>query len=412
MLLSRLSSYLGGYVSIFISGEAPEKFVNMAASRGIYLWDITAEGGNLWAKTRLSCVRPLRHIARRSRCRFKIVERAGLPFYFRRLYRRKVLVLGAVFFIAALYFLTSFIWFIEVRGNDQLSEGDILAAARAAGLKQGAPKWKLDPAAVEARLKEELPLLGWSGVYIKGSRAVIEVSERVLPEADDIRPAHVVAAKDGLVKEILVLRGHAAVKEGETVSAGQVLISGIIPPPEEEGPKANGEKEDSKKTVRPPRYVSARGIVRARVWYENYAEVPLVESGIRPTGRVFVSRRINIAGKEIILHNGKNIPFAHCQCETYVKRLPAWRNITVPVELVTLKFDEIEEYTRCRERGEALEEARAKALEGALKSINPDAVVVGQWTKEMGPRQENTVRVKAVVEAVENIGRVEPFEVH
>ncbi|MGB9825829.1 MAG: sporulation protein YqfD, partial [Desulfofundulus sp.] len=103
MFLFRLMNFIIGYLSITVRGEAPEKFINMAVARGIFLWDITRLGEHtVRAKVRLSAVRPLRHIARRTRCRFHITRRAGLPFLWMRLARRKALVLGAVLFILGL----------------------------------------------------------------------------------------------------------------------------------------------------------------------------------------------------------------------------------------------------------------------------------------------------------------------
>ncbi len=80
MFLFQLISFLAGYVVILVTGEAPEKFVNMAASRGIQLWEITrVREGAILLKVRLNAVRALRHIARRTRCRFRIRRRVGLP---------------------------------------------------------------------------------------------------------------------------------------------------------------------------------------------------------------------------------------------------------------------------------------------------------------------------------------------
>jgi similar to stage IV sporulation protein len=86
MFLFKLMSFLLGYVTILVTGDAPEKFINMAASRGISLWDVARSGeGGIRLKVRLSAVKPLRHMARRTRCRFRICRREGLPFYFARL---------------------------------------------------------------------------------------------------------------------------------------------------------------------------------------------------------------------------------------------------------------------------------------------------------------------------------------
>lgn len=44
MFLFKLMSFLLGYVTILVTGDAPEKFINMAASRGISLWDVARSG--------------------------------------------------------------------------------------------------------------------------------------------------------------------------------------------------------------------------------------------------------------------------------------------------------------------------------------------------------------------------------
>ncbi|KUK84102.1 MAG: putative membrane protein, partial [Pelotomaculum thermopropionicum] len=288
MFIFKLVSYLLGYVVILVTGEAPEKFVNMAAGRGIFLWDVFRKSDRaIMMKVRLNAVRPLRHIARRTRCRFRIYRRRGVPFHAAWLRRRKALALGAVLFLAALYLLSSFVWFIEVRGNEQLSAVEVLEAAEEAGLCRGVPKWNIEAGRVEAKIQEALPLVSWTGVYIKGTRVIIEVAERTVPGEEDRRPAHIVATKEGLVKEVLVLDGYPVVKEGDTVEQGQVLISGEIPPPAEETTPSGGEKPpgDVSEAERQPRYVHAKGIVRARVWYEGYGEAGTVETGRRPTGR-------------------------------------------------------------------------------------------------------------------------------
>jgi similar to stage IV sporulation protein len=162
---------------------------------------------------------------------------------------------------------------------------------------------------------------------------------------------------------VLVLNGHPAVKEGDTVSPGQVLISGEIPPLEEPPKPGEGQKQgEEAKLKKPSRFVHARGIVRARVWYDGYGEAKFVETGIRRTGRSQTRVSIKFNGKEIILSGNQNIPYELYDTETFVKTIPQWRNLEVPVELVTLKYFETAQYRE--ERGS--EGARRLAGERAL----------------------------------------------
>lgn len=407
MYLFKLAAYLSGYVVLLVTGEAPEKFVNMAASRGIYLWEVTRIGeGAILMKVRVSSVKPLRHIARRTGCRFKIRARRGVPFMVTSLRRRKSMALGLALFLTGLYLLSSMVWFIDIKGNQRLAEAEILGAAAEAGLKKGVMKWQVNTAAVEARIEEKLPLVSWTGVYIKGTRVTIEVAERIVPAEEDRRPAHIVAGKAGLIKEVLILTGHPAVKEGDTVVPGQVLISGAIPPPEE--PNKPGEEkkpEKGPKIIKPLRYVQARGIVRARVWYEGYGEAEITETGRRLTGRSETRLSMKFSGKEIILAGSQKIPYKLYESETFVKRAPQWRNINIPVELVTVKYLEMQEYREDRGRGGARRAAEEKALEAINRQLPKDARIQERRLEEVVTGQpENLVRVKAVVETIEDIG--------
>jgi len=109
MFILRILNFLIGHVVLLVTGQAVEKFINMAASRGIFLWDIKMlEENKIILKVRLSAVKPLRHIARKTGCRFRIEKRSGLPFFLVRLSRRKALVAGCFLCMAIIYVLSSY----------------------------------------------------------------------------------------------------------------------------------------------------------------------------------------------------------------------------------------------------------------------------------------------------------------
>lgn len=414
MFLFRLISFLFGYVNILVKGDNLEKFLNMAASRGIYLWDIKRVGENeIFVKTRLSAVRPLRHIGRKTKSRFNFRSREGLPFMISRIRKRKSLIIGVVFFLLGLYVLSSFVWFIDVKGNRQLPADMVLKTAAEAGLKVGSIKFRVDQEQVESLIRERIPEISYVGVSISGTRATIEIAEKIIIQKQQLQPAHIVARKAGLVKEVLVLVGNPAVKEGDTVVPGQVLISGVILPPEEQNPGQAGNTAGGQvKPVPsgPPTYVHARGLVRARVWYEGYGEAPLLEEGTRPTGNSVSRVCIKIGGKEIILSGTQNIPYSLFKVEREVKKPPGWRNISIPVELISEKYLEMENYREKRSRAEAVGLARRKALESARSGISDEVMIVKEQTREVTLKNpENLVRYTASIEVLEDIGIEKPL---
>lgn len=409
MFLFKLISFLVGNVTLIVQGEAPEKFINMAAARGIFLWDIGRTGDRVvLVRVRLDSVRPLRHIARLTGCRFRIRDRRGLPFLWARLYRRRAFLAGAVLFVLGLYLLSSFVWFIDVTGNRRLGTAEILKAAASAGLHRGMPVWRLDTAGVERAIQEQLPGVSWTGVTVRGTRVSIQVVEAVLPRENKAGPAHIVAKKAGLIKEVLVLSGQAEVKEGDTVVPGQVLISGIVRPPQEPAP-APSDTAVPRPPVE-PKLVHASGIVRARVWYESYGEAPLVETVRRFTGRTAFNLSIKIGSKEIILIGSPKIPFALYKTETFVKRLPEWRNLQLPVEVITRKYRELEDYREVRDRDAARRLAGERAMRAVEKEIPAGAEILRRRVTELKVKHpENLVRVELVLESLEDIGKEKPF---
>ncbi|MBO8128555.1 MAG: sporulation protein YqfD [Peptococcaceae bacterium] len=408
MFVLRILAYLFGCVSLIVSGRTLERFINMANSRGIHLWDIKRLGPDrILIKTRLSGVKPLRHIARRTGSRFSVQERMGFPFLISRLRRRRMLVLGAVMFLAALYTLSSFVWFIEVTGNTKLSDHKIIEAVREAGLYPGVPKWRFEVARIEDEVLKKLPSLSWVGIQIRGTKAYIEVAEKKLPDVtEEKRPTHIVAAKAGLIEEILVLSGQAVVKEGDTVLPGQVLISGEIWPPD-------ALQEGDEATVLPegPRYVQAKGIVRARVWYEEYGEMPLVEEGCRFTGTEVQRICLKVAGHRIKIRGPREAPFKDYESETKVWQAPQWRSLPLPVEIISTTFREIRPYRVEHSRERALALAREEA-EKRIRKVIPDGskILNRKINVIYTGKKEPLVRVKLEVETMEDIGRLKPFK--
>lgn len=414
MTLFRIISFLTGYVTVVIRGAAPERLINMASSRGIWLWNIKwISQDRIMASIRLSGLRPLRHIARETGCRFSIGGRHGFPFFISRIRRRKTMAVGAVLFLALLYMLSSFIWFVEVTGNTTVTDADVLKVARQAGLFPGVLKWNLDTFKVEKAIQDRLPKVFWAGVHIKGTRAVVEIAEKTLPpEGEDDNPTHIVAVKAGLIKEILVLKGHPVVEEGQTVKKGQILISGEIPPPEvnEETGKQEGTGKERPRDEH-PRYVHARGIVHARVWYEGYGEVELVETGVRRTGNEISRVCMKIGDREIILAGPKKIPFNKFDKDVVTKRLPAWRNINLPVEINTERYFELESFKEKRSYNEARKKAVEMAIFEAKSKLPGNAKIIGRKVEEIKVgHRENMVRMKVLIETLEEIGVEEPFK--
>jgi similar to stage IV sporulation protein len=399
MLTLRFANYLYGTVRIKISGAVPERFINLCLARGIFLWGIAKQDDAVFASLRLPDFFRIRPLARRSRSRVEVAGHAGFPFAVKRVTRRKMLVAGAALFFVLLQLLTARIWFVDVSGHKEVPGERITQMAADYGLRPGVAKEGLDIKAVERKMLLALPELSWVGVNITGTRALIEVVEKTLPRAGDKSPAHVVAAKDGVITEVIAIAGQAAVKKGDTVKRGDLLIKGFA---DEPAPAADGQTPII--TV-PAKFIRAVGIVKARVWYEGYGEAGLTQEVYRRTGRKAVTVAFRAGGRELALKKAADQPFACYEVEVVHKKLSGGRNSNFAVESIIDIFHELvaERYDISAEQARDL--ARGKALAAVQDRIPEGAQILAREVVTLNTAEPRFVRVKVTVETVEDIGQ-------
>ena len=144
MLMKGLLNYFLGYVVIRVDGPGVEKLLNLAASRGILFWDIHYLDDKAVFKTYPDNFPLLRPLSRKAGCSLKIEKKAGFPFLFYRFKKRRGLVLGLLIFLVFIYVVSNFIWFIEVKGIENIEEETILKTAEKLGITTGTLKRSLD----------------------------------------------------------------------------------------------------------------------------------------------------------------------------------------------------------------------------------------------------------------------------
>ena len=406
-MIPNIANYVSGTVSIRIKGDMPEKFINLCLIQNIFLWNIAKIGNDFYACMRLPdffCIRP---IARKSHTKVQVISHRGLPFVIKKIKHRKMLVIGALLCLLALNIASSYIWFVDVTGLKNVPTERIKQIAWQNGLKPGIIKDSVNAKTVENEILLSIPEIAWVGISFTGTRAVIEVVEKTMPKQEDKSPAHIIAAKDGIITEFITLNGQPVVKKGDTVKKGDMLIKGIITEP-----------LPANETVQPPsagnllpqqRTVKAKGIIKARVWYESYGEAELSKLAYNRTGRKEVGVTVRIGSNEITLKEAQHIPFDQYETEVIDKKLPFWRNSDFTVESSINIYHELESFPTEKTLEEARDDARAKALSAVQNMIPETAHVLSRNIEILQTAEPNLVRVKINVETVEDIGQSVPI---
>ncbi len=158
----------------------------------------------------------------------KLLKRSGLYWTLLSLRKRPVLVVGIWLMLIFTIWLPSRVLFVQVQGNIAVDTRQILQAAAECGINFGASRRGIRSEKMKNALLEAIPELSWAGVNTYGCTAVISVREGA--KENSVSPEHavssIVALRDGVIREITVLRGNGVCKVGQAVKAGQVLISG------------------------------------------------------------------------------------------------------------------------------------------------------------------------------------------
>lgn len=252
---------LPGLARVQLVGAETELLLDRCAKRGLPLWNIGRTdactlGAVLWERD----LPALEETAARCRCEVQVLRVRGGSRSRALLRRRRVLLLGLLLAAALLALSSLFIWEIEVRGCEKLSQGQVLRALQECGVERGSFWPGLSQDLVRSRMLTKLPELGWMTVNVSGSRAVVLVRER--QEKPEIyredRPAEIRARTAGIIRSMTVLNGRPQVHPGDAVLTGETLVSGAME-----------SLTEATRTVR------AAAEVQADTWHELSAVCPL-----------------------------------------------------------------------------------------------------------------------------------------
>lgn len=144
-----------------------------------------------------------------------------MPFELYHYRKRKMFAMGMLLFAGLIYYLSGFIWNIEVNGNSYLSEEVVLCFLRRTCLFWHKEK-NIDCAALEETLRSRYPEVIWTSIKIYGTKMTVDIQENLLPEENyeekKEETAHdIVAADDGLITEMITRSGTPAVTVGTPV---------------------------------------------------------------------------------------------------------------------------------------------------------------------------------------------------
>lgn len=231
MLVVRLLRSLFGYVDFMVEGRFPERFLNLAARKGLNLWRLNGKSGEITGSARKRDIPELEITAKKTMNRLHTIREHGLPCLIAKYRQRSGLLVGAVLFALFCGYMSGFVWSISFELPDMINEYELRSLLREQGFCEGVRKKELDIDGIINRSAILDNRISWMTINITGTAAEIKVSPNLaknIQKQDTARSSNMRSKADGTVTRVKVKNGTAMVKAGDGISKGQLLVSGVM----------------------------------------------------------------------------------------------------------------------------------------------------------------------------------------
>lgn len=384
MLAIKIWNYFRGYVIIRVEGLTLEKFLNLALNKDIYLWDIERiEYTVIEGKVSLEGFKALREVVKTVGCRVYIIDKKGFPFLLEKIRKRKMFGIGFIIFIALIIFLSSFIWSIEILGNEKIKDEEIIKFLNSIDVSSGKMKYNIDFENIKNKIFDEFDEFSFVSVEMRGTKLFINVKEQELPpeKIDTKTPCNIVAKKKGVIKKVIARNGKSIVEEGQVVEKGQVLITGII------------KDESMEENI----LVHSDGEVLAITRYAYTMEEAIEKEIKEETGEVYIRKELKFGEKGIQIIEGE-IPFKEYIVVEDTKNIVDF----LPIQIVSYEYREVE-VKKIKQNIDSLKRStQVLAVQEINKILPKDSQVISKDVKYN--IEDNKLITQVIIEAIEDIG--------
>ena len=239
-------------IEICVCGDNTERFLNMCSFHDIRLFNVRITEEGCYMNIPADDFFSIKNIVKKSGVKVKIVRKEGILFRIKKQAKRKIFFIASFLCLLLLWIGSHFLWGIRITGNYAITDDLIQEFLQTQGIYYGMPLSKIPIFELKTNLRNTYDEITWVSIYLEGTNLHISLKENdtlTVPKNLESGSADLIADQTGIVDSIVVRQGTPMVVNGAEVSKGDVLISGKIEIPAEDG------------TVKENRYCKADGDV-------------------------------------------------------------------------------------------------------------------------------------------------------
>ncbi len=347
--MNRLWHFFLGYILIEISGDGYEQILNRATANNIYLWNLNYSKGKIYGCISVKNFYKISKIRHGLNCKIKIIKKVGLIFKLKKYKKRYGFIIGSIVYIMILLYLSNYIWIINVEGNNSIATQEILNSCKEIGIYEGIKKTKINNKYDSQRLQLIEKRIAWCSLNTEGCVLTVNLSEVTNSDKKDREiPSNLKAKIEGKIKKINVRSGNSLVKVGDTVSRGDILVSGII--------------ENMSST----QFVYSSGEIIAETKRTFSAQEDYIQNISFENGEIITRYTLNFLNFKIPLFLGKVNNDFNCFCS--VKNLCLF-NKKLPIKIAKEQYKILEKTTMTYDEKE-LEQKLENNIKNQIEDFN------------------------------------------
>ena len=307
--------------------------------------------------------------------------------------KRKIFAIFLIIIAFLVYTSSKYVWNIDIKVEENSKIENVKEDLESLGLKRGILKSKIDTDKIINELRLKRNDISWIGIDLKGTNAIVKIVKvHEKPELiNNSDYCNIVAAKDGIITEIVARNGTALVKPGDEVHKGDVLIAGYM----------EGKYTDK-------RYVHSLGEVKAKILYKQSKKIPLNQELLKETGEVEKKYQIKFNNFQINFY--KTLSKFKIYDTIYTEHnFKIFSNFYLPISLVKITNKKQIKENKNYSMEDAIELGKTELSNEIEKNITNKQNILGVTVDT--DEHEDYVEVFVTYEVLENIESYEKMQI-
>ncbi len=211
-------------------GKNPYPFINAIRNSTISCTNQYCKGNMFFCRVAGKDLLKLQHLAELYQIQLVIKKKPSLSGKLKRYRFRFGIPIGILCSIIIIFYYSNTVEMIDIQGNQKVSNSVILSLLEQENVKIGTWITDIDMSHCETLLRINIPEIAWAGLRHTGNRLIVQVTEEApVPDMVNERtPCHIISRYNAQITDVHVYSGQLMhlIKDG--VSAGEILVSGII----------------------------------------------------------------------------------------------------------------------------------------------------------------------------------------